>query len=101
MLTNIAIVVFMSGRFPSPQYSTLDRVIAFFALENISFALYMLVALCLPAPPSYVRKLFKRHENTVAKHLDCIEETNVTVNFPNSEVVILDKDEDDEDDADI
>jgi hypothetical protein len=102
MFTNIALVVFGSDQFDG--YSRSDKITWFFVLENALLALRVAISVMLPARPADVAHVHQKHQLVVQKHLDCVEtaldgtffeDTAVT-----SKVLIMDRDEAEDDEED-
>jgi len=102
MVTNVALVVFATDSFDG--YDRTEKVKWFFILENTILAARAVVAAFLPSPPEHVRKLELKHAREVQKHLDCVQSTIDTsamnVGRSGEPVIILERDDDDEDDVD-
>jgi len=102
MVTNVALVVFATNAYDG--YDRTDKVKWFFILENTILAARAVVAALLPSPPEHVRKLELKHAREVQKHLDCVQSTidtsTMNVGRGGEPVIILERDDDDEDDVD-
>jgi hypothetical protein len=101
MLTNIGLVVFATDAFDS--YTRTEKVTIFFVLENIILAARLGAGVVFPARPSYVDSVAVKRQIVVQKHLDCVEsgaDTQYFESAASSRVLILDRDEDNDDEED-
>lgn len=96
MLTNCATVVWATDAYAS--YSSVDKVVAFFMLENAILAVRLVVAAIFPAPATSILHLQAKQNGLVSKHLDCIQTSMEPTRFEpkGAKVMIFDRDEDDD-----